>query len=131
MKQQIAHIAVLVDDYDKAIAFYTQRLQFNLIEDTQLSETKRWVLVAPPGSTGTALLLAKASNAEQQAQVGNQSGGRVFLFLHTDDFERDYQNLLDKEVQIIRAPVAQAWGMVCVFADIYGNHWDLIENKMI
>jgi uncharacterized glyoxalase superfamily protein PhnB len=102
-----------------------------LIEDTPLSETKRWVLVAPPGSTGTALLLAKASNAEQASQIGNQSGGRVFLFLHTDDFERDYQNLLDKGVQIIRAPVSEAWGMVCVFADIYGNQWDLIENNAI
>jgi catechol 2,3-dioxygenase-like lactoylglutathione lyase family enzyme len=118
MKQQIAHIALLVDDYDKAIAFYTEQLKFNLIEDTPLSETKRWVLVAPPGSTGTALLLAKASNAAQHAQIGNQSGGRVFLFLHTDDFERDYQNLLDKGVQIIKAPVSEVWGMVCVFADI-------------
>ena len=131
MKQQIAHIALLVDDYDKAIAFYTAQLKFNLIEDTALSETKRWVLVAPPGSTGTALLLAKASNSEQEAQIGNQSGGRVFLFLHTDDFERDYQNLLANNIQITRGPVSEAWGKVCVFVDIYGNQWDLIENKAL
>ena len=127
MKQNIAHIALVVDDYDKAIAFYTQKLHFTLMEDTVLSETKRWVIVAPKNSTGCSLLLAKAANEEQQTRVGNQTGGRVFLFLHTDDFQRDYKNLLDNEIEIIREPVKEAWGMVAVFADLYGNLWDLIE----
>jgi len=127
MKQNIAHIALVVDDYDKAIAFYTQKLHFTLVEDTVLSETKRWVIVAPKNSTGCSLLLAKAANEEQKSRVGNQTGGRVFLFLHTDDFQRDYKNLLDNEIEIIREPVKETWGMVAVFADLYGNLWDLIE----
>ncbi len=127
MKQHISQIALVVDDYDKAISYYTTMLHFDLIEDTVLSDTKRWVVVAPQGSSGCRLLLAKASNEEQRSRVGNQTGGRVFLFLHTDNFERDYQNLLDHKVKIIREPVNETWGMVAVFADLYGNHWDLIE----
>jgi len=129
MNQKIAHIALVVDDYDKAIDFYTAKLGFDLIEDTVLTETKRWVLVAPKGSTGTSLLLAKAANHEQQSRVGNQTGGRIFLFLHTDNFQHDYQNLLDQNITIVRQPVMETWGMVAVFADPYGNLWDLIEKQ--
>jgi catechol 2,3-dioxygenase-like lactoylglutathione lyase family enzyme len=128
MKQRIAHIALVVADYDEAIAFYTQKLHFDLIEDTVLNDTKRWVLVAPKGTIGFSLLLAKAVNNEQLNRVGNQTGGRVFLFLNTDNFERDYQNLLDNQVEIIREPILEAYGKVAVFADIYGNLWDLIEQ---
>ena len=128
MKQRIAHIALVVADYDEAIAFYTQKLHFDLIEDTVLNDTKRWVLVAPKGTIGFSLLLAKAVNNEQLNRVGNQTGGRVFLFLNTDNFERDYQNLLDNKVEIIREPILEAYGKVAVFADIYGNLWDLIER---
>jgi catechol 2,3-dioxygenase-like lactoylglutathione lyase family enzyme len=127
MKQQLARIALVVDDYDEAIAFYTQKLHFTLVEDTVLSPVKRWVVVAPPGSDGCCLLLAKAANEEQQSRVGNQTGGRVFLFLYTDNFERDYSNLLDKGITIVREPVLETWGRVAVFADLYGNLWDLIE----
>jgi len=126
MKQQLAHIALVVNDYDEAINFYTKKLHFNLLEDSTLSETKRWVLIAPPGSS-CALLLAKASNEEQMSRVGNQTGGRVFLFLHTDNFDRDYQNLLDNQIEIVRQPVLEKWGKVAVFADLYCNLWDLIE----
>jgi catechol 2,3-dioxygenase-like lactoylglutathione lyase family enzyme len=126
MKQRIAHIALVVADYDEAIAFYTQKLHFDLIEDTVLNDTKRWVLVAPKGTIGFSLLLAKAANKEQLEKVGNQTGGRVFLFLNTDNFERDYQNLLDNQVEIIREPILEVYGKVAVFADIYGNLWDLI-----
>ncbi|KAB7731711.1 VOC family protein [Rudanella paleaurantiibacter] len=129
MKQHIAHIALVVDDYDEAIAFYTQKLHFDLLEDTALSETKRWVLVAPKGATECRLLLAKAANDEQQSRVGNQTGGRVFLFLYTDNFARDYQNLLDQNIQIVRPPVVEPYGTVAVFADLYGNLWDLIEPR--
>jgi uncharacterized glyoxalase superfamily protein PhnB len=127
MTQHIAHIALVVDDYDNAIEFYTQKLHFTLIEDTTLSETKRWVMVAPPGSKECCLLLAKAANDEQRSRVGNQTGGRVFLFLYTDNFQRDYQNLIDKEIKIVRKPVIERWGTVAVFEDLYGNLWDLIE----
>ena len=127
MNQRIAHIAIVVADYDEAIDFYTQKLHFRLIEDTVLSETKRWVLVAPPGSVECRLLLAKAATEEQKSRIGNQTGGRVFLFLHTDNFERDYKNLLDQGIAIVREPVVEAWGKVCVFEDLYGNLWDLIE----
>ena len=127
MKQNIVHVAIVVDDYDKAIEFYTQKLHFVLVEDTILSETKRWVLVSPKGSTGCCLLLAKAANEEQSSRVGNQTGGRVFLFLNTDNFKRDYQNLLDKKIRIVREPVVEKWGTVAVFEDLYGNLWDLIE----
>ncbi len=127
MNQTLSHIALVVNDYDEAIKFYTEKLHFTLLEDRKLSEEKRWVKVAPPGSTGMALLLAKAANEEQKSRVGNQTGGRVFLFLYTDNFERDYQNLLDKKVTIVREPVKEAWGSVVVFADLYGNLWDMIE----
>ncbi len=127
MTQQIAHIAIVVNDYDDAIRFYTQQLNFTLIEDTKLSEQKRWVLVAPPGSNGCKLLLAKAANEVQQSRVGNQTGGRVFLFLHTDDFWRDYKAYADKGIQFLREPVKESYGTVAVFEDLYGNLWDLIE----
>jgi catechol 2,3-dioxygenase-like lactoylglutathione lyase family enzyme len=127
MKQQIVHIALIVDDYDKAIEFYTGQLHFTLIEDTVLSDTKRWVLIAPHGSAACCLLLAKADNEEQRSRIGNQTGSRVFLFLHTDNFQRDYQSLLDKNIKIVRGPVTEPYGTVAVFEDLYGNLWDLIE----
>ncbi|MDX2286439.1 MAG: VOC family protein [Bacteroidia bacterium] len=126
MAQSLAQIALVVADYDEAIRFYTQVLGFALVEDTPLSETKRWVLVAPPGSAGCRLLLAKAATPEQASRIGNQTGGRVFLFLHTDDFAGDYQRLLDHGVRIVRPPSVEAYGTVAVFADLYGNLWDLI-----
>jgi catechol 2,3-dioxygenase-like lactoylglutathione lyase family enzyme len=127
MKQFIAHLALLVHDYDEAIEFYTKKLGFSLIEDTVLTEQKRWVLVAPPGSRECSLLLAKAAKPEQQLTVGNQTGGRVFLFLYTDDFNRDYQNMIDKGIHFVRDPVREIYGTVAVFEDLYGNLWDLIE----
>jgi len=127
MKQRLAHIAIVVDDYDEAIKFYTEKLHFSLVEDTQLSETKRWVLVRPKGSNECCLLLAKAANEEQKSRVGNQTGGRVFLFLHTDNFERDYKNLLNNQIEIVRPPQKEVYGTVGVFKDLYGNLWDLIE----
>jgi catechol 2,3-dioxygenase-like lactoylglutathione lyase family enzyme len=127
MNQKIVHVAIVVKDYDEAIDFYTRKLNFELVEDTTLSETKRWVLVAPPGSTECRLLLAKAANAEQEKFIGNQSGGRVFLFLHTDDLKRDHSNLIAQKIKIVREPVDQEWGRVLVFEDLYGNLWDLIE----
>jgi len=127
LKQKIAHIALVVDDYDKAIEFYTTKLHFELIENTILSESKRWVLIAPKGSTECSILLAKASTQEQKSRIGNQTGGRVFLFLYTDNFERDYNNLLINKIKIIREPSIEEYGRVAVFEDIYGNHWDLIE----
>ena len=126
MRQRLAHIAMVVNDYDEAIKFYTEKLHFDLIEDTELSETKRWVLVRPKGGS-CCLLLAKAANEEQQSRVGNQTGGRVFLFLHTDNFERDYQTLLDHQIEIVRQPQREKYGTVAVFKDLYGNLWDLIE----
>lgn len=128
MNQFIAHIALLVQDYDQAIDFYTKKLHFELIEDTQLSDTKRWVLIAPKGSKGCQILLAKAVGDQKQA-IGNQSGGRVFLFLHTDDFDRDYENLINQNIKIFREPSNEEYGKVCVFEDLYGNLWDLIEKK--
>lgn len=130
MKQHIAHIALVVDDYDEAIRFYTQKLNFTLLEDTALSETKRWVRVAPPGSTSTGLLLAKASGDEQKSRVGNQTGGRVFLFLHTDNFWRDYNSMLAHNIRFVRGPVEEEYGTVAVFEDLYGNLWDMIEPKV-
>lgn len=127
MKQQLAHIALVVADYDDAIKFYTEKLHFTLIEDTVLSETKRWVLVAPPGSDGCQLLLAKAATDEQKSRVGNQTGGRVFLFLNTDDFWRDYKNMIAAGIIFVREPVTESYGTVAVFKDLYGNLWDLIE----
>jgi catechol 2,3-dioxygenase-like lactoylglutathione lyase family enzyme len=125
LKQDILNIALIVNDYDEAIQFYTQKLGFVLIEDTVLSETKRWVIIAPPGSNGCRLLLAKAANEHQQSRVGDQTGGRVFLFLHTDDFWRDYNNLKLNNVTIIREPIEETWGTVAVFADLYGNLWEI------
>jgi len=127
--QTLAHIALVVKDYDEAINFYTEKLGFTLVEDTVLSNTKRWVLIAPPGSIGCQILLAKAASEEQLSRVGNQTGGRVFLFLHTDNFQRDYQQLLDHQVKIIREPSVEAYGTVAVFEDLYGNKWDLIERN--
>ncbi|MBK6929444.1 MAG: VOC family protein [Saprospirales bacterium] len=127
MQQYIAQLALVVDDYDEAIDFYTRKLHFTLLEDTPLSAVKRWVRVAPPGSAGCGLLLAKAADAAQKSRVGNQTGGRVFLFLHTDDFERDYRNLIENDIEIVRPPSVEAYGTVAVFADLYGNLWDLIE----
>jgi catechol 2,3-dioxygenase-like lactoylglutathione lyase family enzyme len=129
MKQNLTHIALVIDDYDKAIEFYTQKLHFKLIQDTILSETKRWVLVRPNGSNECSLLLAKASNEDQKSRIGNQTGGRVFLFLQTDDFKRDYQNLLDNNIKIVKEPSNEDHGTVAVFEDLYGNRWDLIESK--
>ena len=131
MIQSLAHIALLVNDYDEAIKFYTQTLQFVLLEDKVMSPTKRWVLIAPQGSTGTSILLAKASNEEQQNRLGNQTGGRVFLFLYTDDIKRDYLNLVNKKVTIIEELTNKPHGTVLVFADLYGNLWDLIEPSII
>lgn len=128
IKQTIAQVAILVHDYDEAILFYTTKLHFDLIEDSILSESKRWVIISPKGNIGTRLLLAKATNEEQKNAVGNQCGGRVFLFLNTNNFELDYKNLVDQKVTIIREPVEEKWGRVAVFADLYGNKWDLIES---
>jgi catechol 2,3-dioxygenase-like lactoylglutathione lyase family enzyme len=127
MNQHIAHIALVVDNYDEAIAFYTQKLNFTLVEDTKLSETKRWVLVKPKGDGQCSLLLAQAATEEQKSRVGNQTGGRVFLFLFTDDFQRDYHNMLEQKINFVRPPVKEEYGTVAVFEDLYGNLWDLIE----
>ena len=128
MKQEIIHIALVVRDYDEAIAFYTEKLNFTLIEDTyQPEQDKRWVVVAPPGSNGATILLARAAKSEQEPFIGRQSGGRVFLFLHTDDFWRDYHSMIAKGIQFIRDPKEAEYGTVAVFADLYGNLWDLLQ----
>ncbi len=127
MNQRIAYITLVVDDYDKALKFYTEKLNFRLIEDTTLSETKRWVLISPPGTDDCCLLLARAANQEQESHIGNQTGGRVFLFLYTDNFYRDFENMKIKGVSIVRQPSVEEYGTVAVFADLYGNLWDLIE----
>lgn len=127
MRQQIAHIALVVKDYDEAIAFYTQKLLFNLVEDTVLSETKRWVMVSPPGNSNTCLLLARAATPEQVSRIGNQTGGRVFLFLYTDDIWRDYNRMQKEDIRFVRPPVEEEYGIVTVFEDLYGNLWDLIQ----
>ena len=130
MKQSIIHIALVVHDYDQAIEFYTNKLHFTLVQDTyQPEQDKRWVLVAPPGSTGTTLLLAQASTPEQKASIGNQTGGRVFLFLQTDDFWRDYNDMLSLGINFVREPKTESYGTVAVFEDLYGNLWDLVELK--
>ncbi len=128
MKQVIGALALLVPDYDEAIAFYTGKLGFDLIEDTKLSGTRRWVLVAPKGSSETRLLLAQADGEVQAAAVGNQAGGRVFLFLHTDDFERDHRAMLSAGVTFLEEPRSEPYGKVAVFRDPFGNKWDLIER---
>ena len=128
MKQSLVHVALVVRDYDEAIAFYTQKLHFTLVEDTyQPEQDKRWVVVAPPGSQGTTLLLARASKPEQQPFIGNQAGGRVFLFLNTDDFWRDYRDMLNQGIHFVREPRQADYGLVAVFEDLYGNLWDLLQ----
>ena len=128
MVQSIVHIALVVKDYDEAIEFYTKKLNFTLVEDTyQPEQDKRWVVVSPPGSVGTTILLAKASKPEQEPFIGNQSGGRVFLFLNTDDFWRDYNEMIAKGVEFVREPKEAPYGTVAVFKDLYGNLWDLLE----
>lgn len=128
MKQSIVHIALVVEDYDDAIAFYTEKLDFQLVEDTyQPEQDKRWVVVAPPGSSGTTLLLAKSSKPEQVPFIGNQTGGRVFLFLNTDDFWRDYNDMVSKGIKFVREPKEANYGTVAVFEDLYGNLWDLLQ----
>jgi uncharacterized glyoxalase superfamily protein PhnB len=129
MIKSLAHVALLVDDYGKAIEYYRHTLNFTLLEDTKLSDTKRWVLVSPGGSAGCSILLAKASDDDQKSRIGNQTGGRVFLFLYSDNLRRDYQTLLDNKVRIVQPPRNESYGSVFVFQDIYGNLWDMIEPK--
>jgi catechol 2,3-dioxygenase-like lactoylglutathione lyase family enzyme len=129
MKQTIGHIALVVRDYDEAIAFFTRILHFTVVEDTHMTEEKRWVLIAPPGSPGTTLLLARAATPEQASRIGNQTGGRVFLFLHTDDFWRDYNEMTARKVKFTRPPTEEPYGTVAVFEDLYGNLWDLLQLK--
>jgi catechol 2,3-dioxygenase-like lactoylglutathione lyase family enzyme len=130
IQQAIAHVALVVRDYDEALAFYVGKLGFRLVEDTdQPEQNKRWVVVSPPGSTGTSLLLARASQPEQTTVVGNQAGGRVFLFLKTDDFWRDYNRMVAAGVVFVRPPSEEPYGTVAVFEDLYGNRWDLLQYK--
>jgi catechol 2,3-dioxygenase-like lactoylglutathione lyase family enzyme len=127
--QTLGHVALVVRDYDEALAFFTGKLNFRVVEDTRLSDEKRWVLVAPPGSEGTSLLLARAATPEQASRIGNQTGGRVSLFLHTDDFWRDYKELTARKVKFTRPPSEETYGTVAVFEDLYGNQWDLVQLK--
>ena len=129
MKQHVGAVALLVRDYDEAIAYYTKVLGFDLIEDTTLDADKRWVVIAPSGSTETRLLLAKAKNDEELASVGHQAGGRVFLFLRTDDFQRDYRRMSAQGVRFLEEPRHETYGTVAVFEDLYGNRWDLLQLK--
>ena len=129
MNRSIANVSILVHDYDEAIAWYTDCLGFELIEDIALTPGKRWVRVAPANNSGASLLLARASGAKQQAHVGNQTGGRVFLFLHTDDFWRDYNDMNSRGVKFAEAPREETYGTVVVFEDLYGNRWDLVEHR--
>ena len=131
MAQRIGYVALVVRDYDEAIAFYTRSLGFQLVEDTDLGEGKRWVRVRPPGSSGTDLLLARAVSPEQSSRIGNQTGGRVFLFLHTEDFWRDYRAMTAQGVKFVRPPSEETYGTVAVFEDLYGNMWDLLELKTL
>jgi catechol 2,3-dioxygenase-like lactoylglutathione lyase family enzyme len=126
----IAHFALVVRDYDAAIAWYTGMLGFELLEDTDLGGGKRWVRVRPPGAAETSLLLARAVGPEQESRIGNQTGGRVFLFLYTDDFARDHAAMTSKGVRFVREPKREAYGIVAVFEDLYGNQWDLLEPAM-
>jgi catechol 2,3-dioxygenase-like lactoylglutathione lyase family enzyme len=130
INQQIGQLALVVRDYDEAIEYFTEKLGFILKENTKLSETKRWVVVAPPGEGGADMLLAKAASEIQAQAVGNQTGGRVFLFLYTDDFSRDYNRYRDKGVRFVREPQKEIYGTVAVFEDLYGNYWDLIERSV-
>ncbi len=128
MIQALVHIALVVEDYDAAIEFYTNKLHFTVVEDTyQPEQDKRWVVISPPNSTGATILLAKASKPEQMPFIGNQAGGRVFLFLGTDDFWRDYNEMVMKGIEFVREPKVQAYGTVAVFKDLYGNLWDLVQ----
>lgn len=129
MVQKLANVTLLVDNYDRALKFYLEKLNFDLIEDTKLSENKRWVVISPKANDGTRLLLAEAKNEEEKSRIGNQTGGRVFLFLQTDDFERDYKNMISKDVEFIEEPRYEPYGIVAVFSDLYGNLIDLIEPK--
>lgn len=129
MNGVIAHVTMIVEDYDEAIRFFTEKLDFELIEDSRLDDAKRWVLVRPKGSGDCSILLARASNESQRACVGNQTAGRVFLFLHTDDFWRDYNAMLERKINFVRPPSDEPYGIVAVFEDLYGNLWDLIERK--
>ena len=130
MKRSLLHVALVVRDYDEAVEFYTKKLDFRLLEDTyQPEQDKRWVVVAPPGSDGAALLLARASTPEQERRIGDQTGGRVFLFLQTDDFWRDYNALVSRGVTFVREPKSEPYGTVAVFEDLYGNRWDLLQLK--
>ena len=130
MKQSLLHVALVVRDYDEAIEFYTRKLHFTLVEDTyQPEQDKRWVVVSPPGSSGTSLLLARASTPEQASFIGNQAGGRVFLFLSTDDFWRDYNEMQALGIHFVREPKVEVYGTVAVFEDLYGNRWDLIQRS--
>jgi catechol 2,3-dioxygenase-like lactoylglutathione lyase family enzyme len=130
MNQAILHVALVVRDYDEAIAFFCEKLHFTLVEDTyQPEQDKRWVLVAPPGSSGTTLLLARAATPEQEDFIGRQTGGRVFLFLRTDDFWRDFNEMRASGINFIREPKEASYGTVAVFEDLYGNLWDLIQLK--
>jgi len=128
-RQRIGYVALVVRDYDEAIEYYTNALGFQLVEDTSLGGDKRWVLLAPPGSVESRLLLAKASTAAQKARVGDQTGGRVFLFLHTDDFWRDYREMIARGVKFREAPRDESYGTVAVFEDLYGNRWDLLQLR--
>ena len=128
MHHELALVALVVEDYDDAIKFYTEKLKFELIEDTyQPEQDKRWVVVSPPGAKGARILLARASKPEQEAAIGNQTEGRVFLFLHTDDFWRDYNRMVDEGITFVRPPLEQPYGTVAVFEDLYGNLWDFIQ----
>jgi catechol 2,3-dioxygenase-like lactoylglutathione lyase family enzyme len=130
MKQSLQHVALVVRDYDEAIAFFTQKLDFELLADTyQPEQDKRWVLVRPRGSDGASVLLARPSNTEQEAFVGNQTGGRVTFFLGTDDFWRDYNTMVQRGIEFVRPPLEAGYGIVAVFKDLYGNLWDLVEMK--
>lgn len=133
MTQTLGYVALVVRDYDEAIAYFTQSLGFHLVEDSpskdRHGQLKRWVLVAPPGSRGTSLLLAKASNDEEASRIGNQTGGRVFLFLHTDDFWRDHRAMSARGVKFCESPREEPYGTVAVFEDLYGNKWDLLQLK--
>jgi catechol 2,3-dioxygenase-like lactoylglutathione lyase family enzyme len=128
LAQSLIHISLLVKDYDDAIDFYVNKLNFTLVEDTRLSDKKRWVLVQPRASSGCCILFAKADNIQQELAIGNQSGGRVFLFLHTDNFERDYNQMVARGIEFIRKPINEHYGIVAVFKDLYGNLWDLIQH---
>lgn len=131
MKQEIIHITLVVEDYDEAIRWYTEKLNFQVLEDLyQPEQDKRWIRIAPPGSSGASLVLGRAKNDPEKAAIGNQTGGRVFLFLHTDDFWRDHASMKAKDVKFVREPKEEAYGTVAVFEDLYGNLWDLIQSKI-